>query len=295
MAYYGARGTEDNSPGMHAYYHKSFWRMSPLPPLLRPNYREGIHIQPSAENQIKNLLSLVFSRPSTLLYSNSPNIKSYLYSLDKSSPPGSQEISGLTGKFGLEVQNEAGHRLTEVCQENALVIAHTLFQQHKRRLYTWTLSDGQYLNQTDYILCSQRWKEVLGPVQFSHSSLSNSLWPHEHQYTPGFPGHHQLLKLTQTHIHRISDAIQPSDPLSHPSPPDFNLSQYQGLFQWVSSSHQVATVLEFQVQHQSFQWIIRTDFLRNDWLDLPLIQGLSREFSNTTIQNHQFFGAQLSL
>ena len=68
----------------------------------------------------------------------------------------SQEIPGVTGKFGLGIQNEAGQRLIEFCQENALVIANTLFQQHKRRLYTWTSSDGQHRNQIDYILCSQR-------------------------------------------------------------------------------------------------------------------------------------------
>ena len=67
---------------------------------------------------------------------------------------GSQEILGVTGKFGLGVQNEAGQRLTEFCQENALVIANTLFQQHKRTLYTWMSPDGQYQNQMDYILCS---------------------------------------------------------------------------------------------------------------------------------------------
>ena len=69
---------------------------------------------------------------------------------------GSQETPGVTGKFGLGVQNEAGKRLIELCQENALVIADTLFQQHKRRLYTWTSPDGQHQNQIDYILCSQR-------------------------------------------------------------------------------------------------------------------------------------------
>ena len=71
---------------------------------------------------------------------------------------GSQETSGVTGKFGHEAQNEAWQRLTEFCQGNALVIANTLFQQHKRRLYTWTSPDGQYRNQTDYILCRQRWR-----------------------------------------------------------------------------------------------------------------------------------------
>ena len=79
--------------------------------------------------------------------------------------------------------------------------------------------------------------------------------------TPGFPVHHQLPELAQTHVHWVSDAIQPSHPLSSLSPPAFNLSQHQGLFQWVSSSHQVAKVLELQLQHQSFQWIFRTDFL----------------------------------
>ena len=69
---------------------------------------------------------------------------------------GSQEIPGVTGKFGLGVQNEVGQRLTEFCQENALVIADILFQQHKRRLYTWTSPDGQHRNQIDYFLCSQR-------------------------------------------------------------------------------------------------------------------------------------------
>ena len=69
---------------------------------------------------------------------------------------GSQETSGVTGKFGLGVQNEAGQRLIEFCQENALVIANMLFQQHKRRLYTWTSPGGQYQNQIDYIICSQR-------------------------------------------------------------------------------------------------------------------------------------------
>ena len=73
---------------------------------------------------------------------------------------GSQEIPGVTGKSGLGVQNEAGQKLTDFCQENALVIANTLFQQHKRRLDTWTSPDGQYWNQTDYILCSQRWRSA---------------------------------------------------------------------------------------------------------------------------------------
>ena len=74
---------------------------------------------------------------------------------------GSQEIPGVPGKFGLGVQNEAGQRLIEFCQENVLVIANPVFQQHKRRFYTWTLPDGQHRNQTDYILCSQRWRSSI--------------------------------------------------------------------------------------------------------------------------------------
>ena len=74
---------------------------------------------------------------------------------------GRQETPGVTGKLGLGVQNEAGQRLIEFCQENALVIANTLIQQHKRRLYTWTSSDGRHRNQIDYILCSQRWRSSI--------------------------------------------------------------------------------------------------------------------------------------
>ena len=73
---------------------------------------------------------------------------------------GSQEIPEVTGKFVLGVQNKAGQILIEFCQENALVIANALFQQHKRRLYTWTSPDGQHQSQTDYILCSQRWRSL---------------------------------------------------------------------------------------------------------------------------------------
>ena len=78
---------------------------------------------------------------------------------------------------------------------------------------------------------------------------------------PGLPVHHQLPEFTQTHAHWVSDAIQPSYPLSSPPPPAPSPSQHQGLFQWVNSSHEVAKVLEFQLQHQSFQWTSRTDLL----------------------------------
>ena len=78
---------------------------------------------------------------------------------------------------------------------------------------------------------------------------------------PGLPVHHQLPEFTQTHVHCVGDAIQPSHPLSSHFPPAFNLSQHQGIFKWISSSHQVAKVLEFQLEHQSFQWTPRTDLL----------------------------------
>ena len=96
---------------------------------------------------------------------------------------GGQEIPGITGKLGLGVQNEAGQRLTEFCQENTLVIANTLFQQHKRRLYTGTSPDGPHRNQIDYILCSQRWRTLysqqkqdreLTVAQITNSLLLNS-------------------------------------------------------------------------------------------------------------------------
>ena len=99
---------------------------------------------------------------------------------------------------------------------------------------------------------------IFSSVQFSHSVVSDSLRPHGLQHGK-LPVHHQLLEPAQTHVHWVSDAIQPSHPLSSPFPPAFNLAQHQGLFQWVSSSHQVAKALEFQ--HQSFQWIFRIDFL----------------------------------
>ena len=92
----------------------------------------------------------------------------------------------------------------------------------------------------------------------SHVPLFATPWT---AATPGLPVHHQLPESTQTHVHWVGDAIQPSHPLSSPSPPVFNLSQHQGLFKWVSSSHQVAKVLEFQLQNQSYQWTPRTDLL----------------------------------
>ena len=101
---------------------------------------------------------------------------------------------------------------------------------------------------------------ILLLLQFSSVSQSClTLCDPMNRSTPGVPVHHQLPESTQTHVHRVSDAIQQSHPLSSPSPPAINLSQHQGRFKWVSSPLQVAKVLEFQLQHQSLQWTPRTD------------------------------------
>ena len=112
---------------------------------------------------------------------------------------------------------------------------------------------------------------------------------------PDFPVHHKLLELAQTYVHRVSDAIQPSHPLSYTSPSACNLSQHHGLFQCVCSLHQVARVLEFQLMSV-------LPMNTQDWFPLGLTglislqsKELSRVFSNTTVQKHQLFSAQLSL
>ena len=90
---------------------------------------------------------------------------------------------------------------------------------------------------------------------------------------PGFPVHHHLTEHAQTHFHCVHDAIQPSHPLSPLSPPALSLSQFHDLFQWVDSLHQVAKVLELQLQHWFFQWIFRIDFFRINWFYLLAVQG----------------------
>ena len=118
--------------------------------------------------------------------------------------------------------------------------------------------------------------------------------------TPGFPVHHHLPEFTETHVHRVSDAIQPSHSLSSPSPPAPNPSQHQSLFQWVNSSHEVAKVLEFQLQHHSFQRTPGLISFRMDWLDLLAVQGtlkslLQHHTSKASIlQCSAFFTVQLS-
>ena len=125
-------------------------------------------------------------------------------------------------------------------------------------------------------------------IQFSSvSQLCLTLCDPMNRGTPGLPVHHQLLEFTQTHAHRVSDAIQPS----HPAP---NPSQHQSLFQRVNSSHEVVKVLEFQLQHHSLQRNLRADLPQNGLVGSPCSPRNSRVFSNTTLQKHQFFGAQHS-
>ena len=130
-------------------------------------------------------------------------------------------------------------------------------------------------------------KILIGPsnglsVQFSSVAQScPTLCYPMNRSTPGLPVHHQLSEFTQTHVHQVSDAMQPSYPLSSPSPPAFNLSQHQGLFQWVSSLHQMAKVLEFQLQHQFFQWTLRTDLLQDGLVGSPCSPRDSQESSPT--------------
>ena len=129
-------------------------------------------------------------------------------------------------------------------------------------------------------------RSLNGSVQFSSvAQLCPTLLDPMDCSTPGLPVHQQLPEFTQTHVHWVGDAIQLSHPLSSPSPPALNLSQHEGIFKWVSSSHRVAKVLEFQLQHQSFQWIFRTDFSLRDpplrssvWVNPPHLYTSFRRF-----------------
>ena len=130
-------------------------------------------------------------------------------------------------------------------------------------------------NETFYFL-------LMPSVQFSSVAQScSTLCDPMDCNTTVFPVHDQHLELTQTHVHRVGDAIQPSHPLSSPFLPTFNLSHHQGLFKWVSSSHQVPKLLEFQLQYRSFQWIFRTDFLQDGLVGSPWSPRDSQESSPT--------------
>ena len=119
-------------------------------------------------------------------------------------------------------------------------------------------------------------------VQFSSVTQScPALCDPMNRSTPGLPVHHQLPEFTQTHVHQVNDAIQPSHPMSSPSPPAPNPSQHQSLFQWVNSSHEVAKVLEFQFQHHSLQRNRRADLLQNGLVGSPCSPRDSQESSPT--------------
>ena len=135
-------------------------------------------------------------------------------------------------------------------------LAHRMWQKSAYRLNKgngvdpcnkmWLLSYCLDKKSVQYSSVAQSCPTLCDPMDFS---------------MPGFPVHHQLREHTQTNAHYVGDAIQPPHPLSSPSPPAITLSQHQSLFQWVHSSHQVAKVLELQIQHQSFQWIFKIHFL----------------------------------
>ena len=131
----------------------------------------------------------------------------------------------------------------------ALLLKDTLFN-----MYCWSINIELTVNST---ITHAKWSfssvQSLSPVRLFVTAMNHS--------TPGRPVHHQLPEFTQTHVHQLGDAIQPSHPLSSSLPPAPNPSQHQGLFQWVNSSHEVVKVLEFQPQHQSFQWTPRTGLL----------------------------------
>ena len=148
----------------------------------------------------------------------------------------------------------------------------------------------------------ERWNTYLNSNQFSsvaqpYQTLCNLMdWS-----MPGFPVHHKLPELAQTHVHRVGDAIQLSHLLLSPFPPAFSLSQHQNLFQRVSLSHQVTKALELQLQHQSFQWIFRSESFRIDWFDLLAVQRTLKSLfqhhnSKTSILRcSAFFMVQVSL
>ena len=148
-----------------------------------------------------------------------------------------------------------------------LFISHHSFPLSSK-IKLWSESN-QSPNMVSFVLCyihisNSAWHYECLVVSVQFSSVAQScltLCDPMDCSMPGLPVHHQLLEFTQTHVHWVGDAIQPSHPLLAPSPSALNLSQHQGLFKCVSSAHQVAKLLEFQLQHQSYQWTPRTDLL----------------------------------
>ena len=137
------------------------------------------------------------------------------------------------------------------------IYTHTHTHTHHRVCHfnhlKWQFSCINYIHNVVNLFSSVQFSSVAQSCLTFFDPMNRSM--------PGLPVHHQLPEFTQTHVHRVGDAIQPSHPLSAPSPPAPNPSQHQGLFQWVISLHEVAKVLEFQLQHQSFQWTPSIDLL----------------------------------
>ena len=132
-------------------------------------------------------------------------------------------------------------------------------------------------------------------VQFSSVIQSClTLWDPMNRSIPGLPVHHQLQESTQTHVYWVGDTIRPSNPLSSPSPPALNLSQHQGLFHWVILLLRWPKYLSFSFSLSPSNEYSGFISHRIDWFDVLAIKGLSRVFSNTIVQKHQFFGTQLS-
>ena len=180
---------------------------------------------------------------------------------DKESACNAGDVDSIPGS-GISTRGGNGNLLQYSCQDNPMdrgvwqVTVHGVAESQ-----TWLKQLSMHVE------CEVKWKKeriqtwllVLHTFQFSLVQSCPILCDPMNCSMPGFAVHHQLPELAQTHVHRVGDAIQPSHPVLSPSLPAFSLSQHQGLFQWVSSSHQVAKVLE--LQHQSFQWIFRIDFL----------------------------------
>ena len=178
--------------------------------------------------------------------------------------------AGLTGPNVLNISSYISHRHLTLNNSNSKCILNA-FYVPELILNSFHVSSYLILPMT-----------IFSSVQFSRSVMSDSCDP-MNRSMPGLPVYHQLLEITHTYVHWVGDTTQPSHPLSSPSPPALNPSQNQGLLQWVNSSHQVAKVLEFQLQHWSFQWTPRTDLLQDGLVGSPCSPRDSQESSPTPL------------